>query len=123
MFFYIHASISPILVNSYLAEIPALPLELLDTFGVMKKKYCRSIQLETNTYEEKNMVHLLQNFPRLLFLYSQVGNIHEYLSLGIVLDNLSIFEKSQVLTQMSPYHWQNILQHSLTLCLLSSALI
>lgn len=69
MYFYIHAPISPILVNSYLAEIPALPSELLDTFEVMKKEYFRSIQLEANTYEEKNMMHLLQNFPRLSYSF------------------------------------------------------
>jgi len=70
------------------------------------------------------MIHLLQNFPRLLFYLYTSGNLHGliHLTSGTVLDNLSVFGMSQVLTQMSPYHLHNIRQHSLTLCLLSSAL-
>lgn len=41
------------------------------------------------------MMHLLQNFPRLLFFYTQV-EIYMDITLDTVQDNLSIFGKSQV---------------------------
>lgn len=68
------------------------------------------------------MMHSLQNFPRLLFFYTQ-GEIYKDITVSIVQDTLSIFGKSQVLTHMSPYHLQNTLQHSLIKHLLSSALL
>lgn len=106
--------------NNYFAEISALQCELLKKIVKMKKNIVDLYNLRSTLIE--NMMHSLQNFPRLLFLYTQF-EIYMYITLGAFPDNLSVFGKSQVLTQMSPYHLQNILQHSQPMCLLSSALI